>query len=330
MKGFDNQFKNLPDYILKITYQIWENNDVESIKKYYADTPQVSLPTPTRSPGGVIYGADPVIKSTKESKKLFPDRTLLGEDVIWTGNDKEGYFSSHRILSTSTHNNDGLYGEPTGKKLYYRTIADCACMNNQVYDEWLVRDQGAIVRQIGIEPKVFANNLISQEGGPDKSSKPFDENTPVKSIYTSPILPSGNIGETYGNILTSIMNVNAEKTINDNYDRSIQQFQPGGQLHYGRDECIKFWKQLRSSFPDALFTIEHIAFTEEESQAKKAAIRWSLNGKHEGNGIFGQPSNAKIYVMGINHVEFGSMGIKNEWVLYDETMIWKQILLKTG
>ena len=69
MKGFDNQFKNLPDYILKITYQIWENNDVESIKKYYADTPQVSLPTPTRSPGGVIYGADPVIKSTKENLK---------------------------------------------------------------------------------------------------------------------------------------------------------------------------------------------------------------------------------------------------------------------
>ena len=31
MKGFDNKFKDLPDYILKITYEIWENNDVEAI-----------------------------------------------------------------------------------------------------------------------------------------------------------------------------------------------------------------------------------------------------------------------------------------------------------
>ena len=330
MKGFDKQFKDFPDYILKITYQIWENNDVEAIREYYADTPSVSLPTPTRSPSGVIYGAETVIESTNASKKLFPDRTLLGEDVIWTGNDDEGYFSSHRILSTSTHSVDGLYGKPTGKKLYYRTIADCACMNNQVYDEWLVRDQGAIVRQIGIDPKQFASNLIKDEGGPEKASKPFDKNTPIKSIYKSPILVSGNCGELYAKILTSIMNINLEKTINDSYDRAIQQFQPGGNTHYGRDEVIKFWKQLRDAFPNALFSVEHIAFNEKKREPKKASVRWSMVGKHEGGGLFGKASNSKIYIMGINHVEFGERGIKNEWVLYDETMIWKQILLKTG
>ena len=37
MKGFDSQFKDLPDYILKITYQICENRDVESIIEYYAE-----------------------------------------------------------------------------------------------------------------------------------------------------------------------------------------------------------------------------------------------------------------------------------------------------
>ena len=31
MKGFDSKYKDLPDYILKITYQIWEEKDVESI-----------------------------------------------------------------------------------------------------------------------------------------------------------------------------------------------------------------------------------------------------------------------------------------------------------
>ena len=91
-----------------------------------------------------------------------------------------------------------------------------------------------------------------------------------------------------------------------------------------------FWNTLISAFPDSKFTIEHISFTKEKNQAKKAAIRWSLIGSHSGNGNFGKPSNAPVYVMGISHAEFGPRGIKNEWVLFDETIVWKQILMKTG
>ena len=130
MKGFAEQFKDLPDYILKITYQIWEDKDVEAIRDYYADTPTVSLPTPTRSPAGVIYGAEPVIEATYATLKMFPDRQLLAEDVIWIGNDEEGYLSSHRILSRATHLHDGPYGKATGKKLIYRVIADLLDFKN--------------------------------------------------------------------------------------------------------------------------------------------------------------------------------------------------------
>ena len=210
MKGFDQQFKDLPDYILKITYQIWEDKDVEAIRDYYADTPTVSLPTPTRSPSGVIYGAEPVIKATYATLKMFPDRQLLAEDVIWIGNDEEGYLSSHRILSRATHLHDGPYGKATGKKLVYRVIADCACKNNQVYDEWLVKDEGAIVRQLGIEPKQYASNLITSEGGPDNAVAPFNEHTSCESLYTSPCLPKSNPGQTYAEILKAIMSNNKE------------------------------------------------------------------------------------------------------------------------
>ena len=85
------------------------------------------------------------------------------------------FLSSHRILSKATHQNHGAYGQATGKKIVYRVIADCACRNNQVYDEWLVRDQGAIVRQIGLDPKKYAANLMQEEGGAEKCSTPFNE-----------------------------------------------------------------------------------------------------------------------------------------------------------
>jgi len=47
MKGFDQKYKNFPDYILKITKQIWENKDVESIAQFYTDN------IPVRSPFGI-------------------------------------------------------------------------------------------------------------------------------------------------------------------------------------------------------------------------------------------------------------------------------------
>ena len=169
MKGFDNKYRDFPDFILKITKQIWEGKDVESIAQFYKDD------IPVISPFGVTYGNKPVIEATYNTLKEFPDRQLLGEDVIWNGNDENGYHSSHRILSKGTHLGEGFYGKPSGKEIYYRVIADCACKNNQVYDEWIVRDQGAMVRQIGYSPEEFANITIEKEGGFDKAKQTLDK-----------------------------------------------------------------------------------------------------------------------------------------------------------
>ena len=323
MKGFAKKFKDLPDYILKITYQIWENRDVESIMQYYAEN------IPVRSPSGVIYGPKAVVKATNATLNEFPDRQLLGEDVIWIGDEENGFLSSHRILSKATHQNDGTYGPATGKKLVYRVIADCACRNNQVYDEWLVRDQGSIVRQIGIDPKTFAVNQIQSEGGSEKCNIPFNASTNIESKYVAPPQTSFDTGEDYGYILSNIMDNNSN-IFQEGYDRAVRQEQAGGLTGYGRDDVEKFWMNLRSSFPDAKFTLEHCANLQENKQTNKSAIRWSLIGKHSGSGLFGAPTHTEVYVMGINHAEFSSKGVKNEWVLFDETAVWKQILLKTG
>ena len=62
----------------------------------------------------------------------------------------------------------------------------------------------------------------------------------------------------------------------------------------------------------------------------RAALRWSLTGIHEGWGGFGAPTKAPVHIMGLSHAEFGPRGLKREFVVYDETAIWKQIVLKTG
>ena len=125
MQGFDNKFKDFPDYILGITNEIWEQRGIETLNHYYSDDIIV------RSPEGIVIGNKKVINATKNTLKEFPDRELLGEDVIWSGNPNDGMLSSHRILSTATHNGIGVFGDATGKKLVYRVIADCHAINNQ-------------------------------------------------------------------------------------------------------------------------------------------------------------------------------------------------------
>ena len=322
MKGFDKKYKDFPDYILKITEQIWEGKDVESIGKFYTKN------IPVRSPFGVTYGNKPVIDATYATLKEFPNRQLLGEDVIWNGNDEIGYHSSHRILSKGTHLGDGFYGKPSGKDIYYRVIADCACKENQVYDEWIVRDQGAMVRQIGYSPKEFAKKIIESEGGISTASKLFDCETDKSSNYEAEIYKKGSKAEKYTEILKNIFNNNYKF---EGYNRAANIFWPGNKICHGRESIKKKWNSLKAIFSNIKFTIEHVGFLEEAGQNPRISVRWFLEGTHSNDSTdYDKPSNKRIFIMGINHAEFCSNLIIREWVLFDEVAIWKQILLKTG
>ncbi len=319
MKGFDKKYKNFPDYILKITKQIWEGKDVESIGEFYTDN------IPVRSPFGITYGNKPVIEATYNTLNEFPNRQLLGEDVIWNGNDDIGYHSSHRILSKGTHLGNGFYGKPTGKDIYYRVIADCACKNNQVYDEWIVRDQGAMVRQIGHTPEQFAQIMIDKEGGVDNAKKLFDKSQIKKSDYQPEKVKTNSAGEKYSKILNRVF----ENDYNfSDYNRASNIYWPGNKLGHGREDIAKLWNSLKNIFTEIKFSVEHIGYTEEPNKNPRASIRWFLEGMHTKNSDdYGKETNSKLFIMGINHVELNEDGVIREWVLFDEVAIWKQILM---
>ena len=320
MKGFDSKYKDFPDFILKITKQIWEGKDVNSIAKFYTDK------IPVRSPFGVTYGNKPVIDATHATLKEFPDRQLLGEDVIWNGNDDSGYHSSHRILSKGTHLGDGFYGKPTGKKIYYRVIADCACKNNQVYDEWIVRDQGAMVRQLGYSPKEFAQMQINNENNLKIKKEVFNSKSDMESEYVPIKADKNSVGYKYSNILQKIFKQNYDFK---DYSRAANIFWPGNRIGHGREDIIKFWETLSKSFTNIKFSIEHIGFIEEKNKNSRVSIRWFLDGKHsEKSKEFGEATNNNVFIFGINHAEFSKDNVIREWVVFDEVAVWKQILKK--
>ena len=88
MEGFDSKYANFPDWINGITHEIWEERGIDKLLYLYSD--DIIL----RAPPSLVIGNKTVIDATKATLFEFPDRKLLGEDVIWSGSPEKGMLSS--------------------------------------------------------------------------------------------------------------------------------------------------------------------------------------------------------------------------------------------
>lgn len=322
MKTYANRWDDFPDYIISITREIWEDRSVGALNRYYA--PDI----PVRSPMGIQRGNQAVIAATMATINEFPDRQLLAEDVIWSDDPAHGHLSSHRLITTATHARDGQFGPATGKSWTVRVIADCAAKGETIYDEWLVRDYGGIVRQMGMDPADFAARLIADEGGIENAKPVYLPENDIDGGYHG----RGNDnawGQKYADILARIMDDDFNHILTA-YDRAVIGEYAGGQTTLGREDSVAFWLGLRASFPSATFNIHHQIGMDADMLSPRAAIRWSLDGTHDGWGSFGRPTGKRVHVFGACHAEFGPWGLRREYALYDEIAIWKQILMQTG
>lgn len=320
--GFSEEWTDEVDYILGITEEIWERRNIHRLHEWYG--PDLIV----RSPASVVQGNTGIIAATMATLAEFPDRELPGEDVIWCDTGADSFLSSHRLLCRATHTGPGVYGAPTGRRLTYRILADCWCQANGVQDEWLVRDQAAIVQQMGCDIVEWARDLIAKEGGADACVQPFTPANDVVGPYTG----TGNDnpwGAKTADLLQQIMGGELS-AISKGYDRAASLHYPGHVMGVGPKDADAFWLGLRSSFPSSEFSIHHVVGRNDPDLPPRAAVRWSLQGKHDGFGRFGTPSDADVHVMGISHFEFGPRGVRGEWTLIDDTAIWKQILLAQG
>ena len=299
-----------------------EGRDVASLRRSYA--PDIAL----RTPSGITHGNEAVIAATLATLHEFPDRQLLADDVIWSGDEETGFLSSHRLVTTATHLGDGEFGAATGKRLAFRVIADCAARGDVIDDEWLVRDRGAIVRQLGLDPRRVAAAEIERQGGAARAARPFTPADDRVGPYTARGDENG-WGIAYAATLESMMRADFAAVRRD-YDRAAQLETPGGVTRFGYAGVDAFWIGLRSALPSATFTVHHRIGREDPHTSPRAAVRWSLDGTHDGFGAFGAPSGAPVHVMGISHAEYGPRGLRREYVLADEVAIWKQILLHSG
>ena len=321
MSAPELEFADLTDFILRITERIWEERHVEDIRQYYTADCRVE------TPAGITSNVEAVIQSTLETLNQFPDRQLLGEDVIWSEDQTDYFYSSHRIFSTMTHLGEGTFGKGTGARIGVRTIADCAVYKNQIYDEWLVRDHAAILSDIGLPQLEFALTLA--EARSESGQKPIHfhslENRPkTDGIHLSDRDSAKHYVKGYRNLFDE----SAFGWVRESYDRAAQIYAPGGITLRGWDKITDFWLGLRASLSQVKFTADHLINREDPKEPERIALRWTATGQHEGRGRYGEPRGNPLHLLGISHAELRRGKILREWVLLDELAIWQQIFSK--
>jgi len=317
MKNFSPEFKTPEQYIIDITYKIWEERGVGRIRDWYA------ADGPVRTPHSETHTVEAVVQSTLETLHEFSDRQLLPEDII-IGNKTEGFLSSHRVRSTATHLGDGFFGLATNRPIMMLTIADCLCRDNQVVEEWLVRDQAGMALQLGLDPVTIGKKLgerkVDAYGiGNEAMMKRWADPNRLTILGDEEI--ANRIIETYD----AIWNDKNLNIIAKNYDRAIRLEGPSGYLDYGRYRTSNLFYGILASIPNGRFEPHHIIVQQEEGKAIRAALRWSYCGFHEGSGRYGASSGVPLALLGISHFELRKGKIVSEWLLLDETAIYAQI-----
>jgi predicted ester cyclase len=249
----------------------------------------------------------------------------VGEDVIWQGYKDRSFLSSHRLISVMRHEGAGIYGPATGRLVRSRIIADCWIVNGQVKEEWLVRDQAAFARCMGIDPVEMARDMVARDLRRFGAVQFFTPERDQPSQYRAEIQTGAEV-DAYCAGWRQIWDVKETAAIRDVYFHGANVMVPGGDALSGHADMDRFVISYLASFPDARLTIESAIVNREPGQPVRVALRWSLRGTHAGYGRFGEPSGAPIYIMGLSHAFIVDGRVTQEWIVTDEVVIWKQIL----
>jgi predicted ester cyclase len=326
LRGFDQCYTDIVDYIVRCTHRIWDERDVGLIYTHYTHNAVLY------GTMGTLYSREEVVRDTIQRLVSFPERRGMATQVIWRGNDEEGFYTSHLVTGSGRHTQFGHFGDPTGRTFVSRTIADCMVHENRIYREWVVADTMAVVRQLGIDPHPIAERVAREHFEKGLLNLDIGENRRLLGQYppeTEPdlSLAHSDLEEQTLRWLHEVFNRRMFGTIRSVYSPTVQWHGPLMKELYGQAAVLHQTLALVGSIPDCAYAPQHICSVSCEEGGDKVAVRWIMEGHHIGHGLLGSPSGQRLQVMGMSHFHYKDGRIVDEWTVYDELSLLMQIKL---
>lgn len=329
LDGFDDIYTDIVDYIVRCTHRIWDERDIGLIYTHYTHNCVLYGTL------GTIYDREEIVRDTIQRLVAFPERRGMATQVIWRGDDKDGFYTSHLVTGSGRHTQFGPYGKPTGRSFVSRTIADCMVLRNKIYREWVVADTMAVVRQLGIDIPAYAEKLAAFM---------LDRNIPVVDIGENRRLLGQTPPESEPDLalahtdlerhtlrwLHEVFNRRMFGTIKQVYAPTARYHGPLMREMTGAAAVLHQHLGLLGSIPDAAYMPQHICSVPCEEGGTKVAVRWAIEGHHLGYGLLERleaPTGTRLHVMGMTHYHYVDGRIVDEWNVYDELSLLVQIKL---
>lgn len=327
LEGFDDDYVDIVDYIVRCTHKIWEEKGIGLIYSHYRHNAVI------HTMDGTVYGRDRVIADSIKTMAAFPDVRLFADDVIWSGNDRDGFHSSHHITWVGRNTGYSIYGPPTGRKVVRRGIAHCFVKENRIVEEWIARDELSLIRQLGFDEFELARKMATRDAvHKARGPRPLahGEVERVVGQSTPEILPPKmgdgfDVEDFVRRSAHEIWNWRLLNKVDDDYVPNYDCYTSTERRLYGRGDFKAYILAMLAAFPDARLTSDHICWLGNEQDGYRVAHRWTLQGTHEGPSAYGEPTGRRIRLLGITHYLVKDGKFVKESTVFDEFALLKQL-----
>jgi hypothetical protein len=326
LKGFDPAYRNIIDYIVRITYRIWETDDreVDYIGQCYAPDSVVF------DDYGLQKGSKKIISDTYHTTAAFPDIVLDAEEVIWAGNDEIGFHTSHLTRIIGTNTGESRYGAAKGTRVHFLVIANCVALENDIFLEHVLYNTSAMLKQMGVDPWKEAERLaLDQPPGWPRSEAVWNH----LKTSASPSLPisdqdpvAGFDPDAYSRSLHENVWNKDGSSINAYYKDDFVFEGTTDRWFSGKEAYTQYIREIREVFPDLKLGVDEVYWMGNDSEGWLISTRWSAEGTHLGDGIYRQPTGRACQIWGITQWLMKDGLIEKEWQLFNEFDLMMQIV----
>jgi len=316
-KGAYGVDDDLVDYILGITFEIWEAGGVDLINEYYGPE------TVVYALDGITRGSEAMVTGTNAMLAAFPDRLLLGDDVISKGNTHDGY-SSHRVVSPMTNTGASMFGPATGRQVRIMNMADCVVEEGVITREWLARDNLALVRQLGYNPKESAAIVAGNHS--DELGEWFQSERDRLATSGQATSSSEIAGIDAQSVLHALWLSGDASIIESAYAEYAVMHRSPVYTASGRPAIERHFERLRRAFRCNAACIDHVCAQSAGRKADHVATRWSVSAEHIGDFLGIAATGNPVHIMGVTHRRIVAGRIAVEWTVFDNIGVMAQLL----
>ena len=312
------------DYIMSWTDRIWEPRGMGQIREHYR--PDIKV----HGAYGTVVGSEAIIRACLQKNAAYPRRSFTGEDVVWEARAANSFISAHRIINCGRQEGYWHYGPPSFQHSVSRNVAVCLVVDGWITEEWVVRDEWAVVEQSGHDVQQVAAAIALAPSAELLGGTSLIGEAPADALHQGVSGPrpdhDGVEDQVVATMIDRVWNGHQRQEVPDFFDRNLV-------TETTRHRTLARWDgykdeldHLFAPFPDAQVAPYDIALNVDPFYGTRVSVLWKLRGTYSGVPLYGPVTYAPVDVLGCSQFLMRGEKIVREWRVYDEIALLSQII----